>query len=52
MLAYASGQELNIMPDALAEKTAQGWLPYKEAGFAHFAYLKSVLDRKDNTYRT
>ncbi len=52
MLAYASGQKLNIMPDALAEKTAQGWLPYNEAGFAHFAYLKSVLDRKDNTYRT
>jgi ribulose-5-phosphate 4-epimerase/fuculose-1-phosphate aldolase len=52
MLAYASGQKLNIMPDEVAEKTAQGWLPYNGAGFAHFAYLKSILDRNDETYLT
>jgi len=52
MLAYASGQPLNIMSDEVAEKTAQGWLAYNDAGFAHFAYLKSILDRNDDAFRT
>ncbi len=51
MLAYASGQTLNIMSDALAEKTAQGWLAYNESGVAHFTQLKSLLDRQDASYR-
>jgi ribulose-5-phosphate 4-epimerase/fuculose-1-phosphate aldolase len=51
MLAYASGQPLNIMSDELAEKTAQGWLAYTESGLAHFTQLKLLLDRPDASYR-
>jgi ribulose-5-phosphate 4-epimerase/fuculose-1-phosphate aldolase len=51
MLAYASGQPLNIMPDALAEKTARGWGAYAGMAEAHFSHLKSVLDREDAGYR-
>src|SRR3546814_10546165 len=36
MLAYASGQPLNVMGDDLARKTAEGWRAYTDAAFAHF----------------
>jgi ribulose-5-phosphate 4-epimerase/fuculose-1-phosphate aldolase len=51
MLAYASGQPLNVMSDQLAEKTAQDWLDYKGMAFAHFDALKDMLDSKDPSYR-
>jgi ribulose-5-phosphate 4-epimerase/fuculose-1-phosphate aldolase len=51
MLAYASGRPLNIMPDALAEKTAEDWRKYKDMAYAHFDHLKRSLDRKDPSYR-
>ncbi|WP_439815097.1 class II aldolase/adducin family protein [Zavarzinia sp. CC-PAN008] len=51
MLAYASGQPLNIMPADIAEKTAAGWEPYKEQAHPHFDYLKSTLDKDDPSYR-
>jgi hypothetical protein len=40
------------MPDVLAEKTARGWESYKEDAYAHFAALKSGLDRTDPSYAT
>ncbi|MDF2388336.1 class II aldolase/adducin family protein, partial [Nostoc ellipsosporum NOK] len=51
MLAYSTGQPLNVMCDDLARKTADGWLPYKDQAFAHFDYLKRQLDRTDPSYR-
>jgi ribulose-5-phosphate 4-epimerase/fuculose-1-phosphate aldolase len=51
MLAYASGQPLNIMADEIAEKTAQGWRDYNGMAFAHFDALKANLDRTDPSYR-
>jgi ribulose-5-phosphate 4-epimerase/fuculose-1-phosphate aldolase len=51
MLAYASGQPLNLMSDEIAEKTAQGWRDYNDMAFAHFDYLKSKLDKIDPSYR-
>ena len=50
MLAYASGQPLNVMSDEIAEKTAQGWRDYNDMAFAHFDYLKSKLDKIDPSY--
>lgn len=44
LLAYASGQPLAVLSDEVAEKTAQGWEPYRGMADAHFAYLKSTLD--------
>ena len=51
MLAYASGQPLNVLSDEVAEKTAEGWRAYNDSAFAHFEALKAMLDRKDPSYR-
>ena len=51
MLAYASGQKLNIMSPELAEKTARDWDDYKDSCFAHFEHLKRQLDKKDPSYK-
>jgi hypothetical protein len=51
MLAYASGQPINVMSDEIAERTAEGWRYYNDAAFAHFAALKAILDKKDTSYR-
>jgi ribulose-5-phosphate 4-epimerase/fuculose-1-phosphate aldolase len=51
MLAYASGQPLNVMSDELAEKTARGWRDYNGMAFAHFEALKAKLDKIDPSYR-
>src|SRR3546814_10278392 len=47
MLAYASGQPLNVMGDNPARKTAEGWRAYNDAAFAHFEQWKEMLDEKD-----
>lgn len=49
--AYATGQPLSVMPDALAEKTAREWEPYRGMAFAHFEYLKRKLDRESPDYK-
>ena len=51
MLAYACGQPLNVLSDAIAEKTASGWRDYYGMAFAHFDALKAGLDRIDPSYR-
>ncbi len=50
MLAYSSGQKLNVMSDKVAEQTARDWDLYSDSAFAHFAEMKKVLDRKDPSY--
>ena len=50
VLAYSTGQKLNIMPPEIAEKTARGWEDYKGMAYAHFDELKRKLDRKDPSY--
>lgn len=51
VLAYGTGQKLNVMPASLAEKTARGWDDYKGMAFAHFEALKQTLDERDPSYR-
>ena len=51
MLAYASGQKLNVMKADLAEKTARDWEDYGDSAFAHFEQLKRQLDKKDPSYK-
>ena len=51
ILAYSSGQELNIMSDELAEKTSAGWDDYKGMAFAHFEQQKEMLDAEDPSYK-
>ena len=51
VLAYSTGQRLNVLPPAIAERTAQGWLEYNDRAFAHFAEMKAILDEEDPSYR-
>jgi ribulose-5-phosphate 4-epimerase/fuculose-1-phosphate aldolase len=51
MLAYASGQPLNVLTDEIAERTARDWLAYDGMAFEHFEQLKLMLDKKDPSYR-
>ncbi len=51
MLAYASGQPLNVLSDEVAQKTAEGWRDYNGMAFAHFEQLKKMLDKKDKSYQ-
>jgi ribulose-5-phosphate 4-epimerase/fuculose-1-phosphate aldolase len=50
VLAYSTGQKLNVMSPELAEKTARGWDTYKDMAFPHFEEMKRLLDRKDPSY--
>lgn len=49
--AYATGQPLTVMSDAVAAHTAQGWDAYCGMAFAHFDHLKTLLDAQDGSYR-
>jgi len=51
VLAHSTGQELSVMPDALAEETATEWETYKDAEFAHFAEMKRILDMEEPEYK-
>lgn len=50
VLAYSTGQKLNVMSDDVAEQTARDWDLYSHSAFAHFEEMKKVLDRKDPSY--
>ncbi|WP_261842232.1 class II aldolase/adducin family protein [Aliamphritea ceti] len=51
VLAYSTGQPLNVLPDDLAEETAASWDEFKGAGDAHFEQLKAMLEKKDPSFR-
>ena len=50
VLAYSTGRPLNMMSDAVAEKTAQEWEEYAGMASAHFAEMKRILDTEDASY--
>jgi ribulose-5-phosphate 4-epimerase/fuculose-1-phosphate aldolase len=50
ILALSTGQDLNIMPPALASRTADDWENYSGMASAHFDELKRALDGKDPCY--
>ena len=51
LLARATGQPLAVMSEEVAANTAEGWKAYAGMADAHFAHLKSVLDREEPDYR-
>jgi ribulose-5-phosphate 4-epimerase/fuculose-1-phosphate aldolase len=51
VLAYSTGQPLNVMSDDVAEQTALGWDECHDMAFAHFGQLKAKLDRTDPDHR-
>ena len=52
VLAYSTGQPLNVMNDDLAEQTAASWDAFKGQGAAHFDQLKATLDKQQPDYKT
>ena len=52
VLAYSTGQELNVLPDDLAEQTATQWERYDDGmKQAHFDAMKEILDEQEPDYR-
>ena len=48
--AYSTGQSLNILEAAVAEKTAQDWQGIEAFSKAHFAEMKSILAAEDPSF--
>ncbi|QOZ08080.1 class II aldolase and adducin N-terminal domain-containing protein [Bradyrhizobium sp. CCBAU 51765] len=48
--AYATGQPLRVLPDAVAESTAQDWEQITDFSIAHFEEMKCILDAEDPSY--
>lgn len=49
-LAYQTGQQLHVMPPAVAEKTAQEWEADRGQYVVHFEEMKLLLDARDSSY--
>ncbi|MGB8813350.1 MAG: class II aldolase and adducin N-terminal domain-containing protein [Paracoccaceae bacterium] len=50
--ALQTGRPLRVLPDAIAEKTAQEWQDYPGFAAAHLAELKAILDAEASDYAT
>ncbi len=50
VLAYSTGQKLNVMPPDVAEKTALEWAADRDQFHSHFAEMKAILDAEDTSY--
>jgi ribulose-5-phosphate 4-epimerase/fuculose-1-phosphate aldolase len=51
VLAYSTGQHLNILSHAVALDTAESWDEFRGQSYTHFEQLKSMLDKKGSTYK-
>lgn len=51
VLAYSTGQPLNVLPHTLARETAASWDEFRGQSDAHFEQLKEMLTKKDCSYR-
>lgn len=50
MLAYASGRELRIAPDDVAETTARQWEDYGQLAIDHLSEVRAILDADEPDY--
>jgi ribulose-5-phosphate 4-epimerase/fuculose-1-phosphate aldolase len=48
--ALQTGQPLRVLPDAIAEKTAQEWESYPGFADAHLSEIKAMLDEQGSNY--
>jgi ribulose-5-phosphate 4-epimerase/fuculose-1-phosphate aldolase len=48
--AYSTGRPLKVLPDEVAESTAQDWEQITDFSIAHFEEMKRVLDDEDPSY--
>lgn len=49
--ALQTGQELNIVSDQVAEKTARQWENYENSASKHLDAIRSVLDQEEPDYK-
>ncbi|MBU3000880.1 class II aldolase and adducin N-terminal domain-containing protein [Roseovarius nubinhibens] len=50
LIAYASGRPLRIVPDQVAETTAQQWAEYVQLGIDHLSEVRAILDSEEPDY--
>lgn len=50
VLAYSTGQKLNVMAPNTAERTARDWDKFTDSALVHFAEMKKLLDATDPSY--
>jgi len=50
--ALQTGQPLRVLPDEVAEKTAQELEAYPEQDIRHLTELKAILDDEGSSYAT
>lgn len=50
LIALQTGKPLRVLPDEIAEKTAQEIEQYPEQDIRHLAELKAILDEEGSTY--
>jgi ribulose-5-phosphate 4-epimerase/fuculose-1-phosphate aldolase len=50
VLAYSTGQKLNVMGSNVAEQTAQDWDKFADSAHSHFAEMKRILDDNEPSY--
>ena len=50
ILAYSTGRPLNVLSDAMAERTARDWETYPNYAAAHFTEMRAVLDGQGADY--
>jgi ribulose-5-phosphate 4-epimerase/fuculose-1-phosphate aldolase len=48
--AYSTGRPLKVLPDEIAETTAQDWERITDFSIAHFEEMKRLLDDEDPSY--
>ena len=49
--ALSTGQELSVLSDAVAEKTAQQWERFDAANAQHLEAIRAILDEEEPEYR-
>ncbi len=50
VLAYSTGRKLSVLPDNIAEATAQAWDRYTDAAHVHFTEARMMLDARGEDY--
>lgn len=48
--AYATGREISVLSDDVAERTAQDWEGIRDFSIRHFEEMKLILDREEPDY--
>ena len=51
MTALSTGQEISLLSDEVAEKTAQQWERYDAAHAQHLVAIRAILDEEEPEYR-